>query len=359
MTASEDAPPVRRILVVRNDKLGDFMLAWPALACLKKANARLHVSVLVPAYTAPLAEACPWIDDVIVDPGDGASRETQRVLLDTLRDARFDALLTLFSTPRIGWLGWRAGIPLRLAPATKWAQLFYNHRITQRRSRSEKPEYHYNLALAEALLKRLDLPVPRVEPPFWPLPPELRSAQRRQLAGTLDLDSGRPWVYLHIGSGGSAVNLSPAQYAELTAAIDRHSRIPPHWLLTFGPGEADTAQVLCEVLQTHGLDAQLVPPMPSLVDFAHCLAAADLLIAGSTGPLHVAGCLNVATAGFYPAKRSSTPLRWQTCNDAERRLAFSPPPGKDSESDMTLIDLAQAARRISTLLDRQAETSGS
>ncbi|MCP1326701.1 hypothetical protein BIS11_08045, partial [Halomonas sp. 707D4] len=78
-------------------------------------------------------------------------------------------------------------------------------------------------------------------------------------------------------------------------------------------------------------------------------AGADLLIAGSTGPLHIAGCLNVATAGFYPAKRSATPLRWQTCKDADRRLAFSPPV-KAAQQDMTAIDLAAAADEISALL---------
>jgi ADP-heptose:LPS heptosyltransferase len=44
---------MKRILVVRNDKLGDFMLAWPALALLKQAGC--EVTVLVPEYTAPLA----------------------------------------------------------------------------------------------------------------------------------------------------------------------------------------------------------------------------------------------------------------------------------------------------------------
>ena len=128
-TARGAAP---RLLVVRNDKLGDFMLAWPALARLKAASPAPHVSVLVPAYTAPMARLCPWIDEV-------------RRLLGEVKAARFDALLTLFSTPRIGWLGWRSGIPLRLAPATKWAQLFYNRRVVQRRSRSEKPESRYNV----------------------------------------------------------------------------------------------------------------------------------------------------------------------------------------------------------------------
>src|SRR5690554_2162950 len=138
-------PP--HILVVRNDKLGDFMLAWPALACIKSAVPEARISVLVPSYTAPLAELCPWIDQVIIDPGNNGDKTAQSKLLSRLRSECFTALLTLFSTPRTGWLGWRAGIPYRLAPATKWAQLFYNHRVVQRRSRSAKPEYIYNIEL--------------------------------------------------------------------------------------------------------------------------------------------------------------------------------------------------------------------
>lgn len=356
MTTSQ-ALPKRRILVVRNDKLGDFMLAWPALACLKQATADLHITALVPAYTASLAEACPWIDAVLLDPGDKAPREAQRELLARVRRARFDALLTLFSTPRIGWLGLRAGIPLRVVPATKWAQLFYNRRITQRRSRSAKPEYVYNLELAAALLTQLGIVAPDVAPPYWPLDEAIRQQERQRLGSQLGLDFDRPWVLLHPGSGGSAVNLDLEQYAKLAAGIARHAQCAPQWLLTFGPGEQPAAEALRSRLETLGLDAHLVPLRPALGDFAQGLAAGDLLIAGSTGPLHIAGCLNLATAGFYPAKRSATPLRWQTCNDAGRRLAFCPPSDKHNASDMSQIDLQDAAQRISALLDRQAARS--
>ena len=49
---------MQRILVVRNDKIGDFMLAWPSFAMLK-ASCDCHITALVPSYTAPLAELCP------------------------------------------------------------------------------------------------------------------------------------------------------------------------------------------------------------------------------------------------------------------------------------------------------------
>ncbi|EPC00690.1 hypothetical protein L861_12925 [Litchfieldella anticariensis FP35 = DSM 16096] len=356
MTQPKIRPRARRILVVRNDKLGDFMLAWPALACLKRALPDNHIGVLVPSYTAPLARACPWIDEVLLDPGPHGNRSAQRDLLDQLRERHFDALLTLYSTPRIGWLGWRAGIPRRTAPATKWAQIFYNHRIVQRRSRSRKPEYQYNLELAEALLDKLGQPRPEpLAPPFWPLPATTRDTQRELLADTLNLDRSRPWLFLHIGSGGSAVNLSSTQYATLAAVIDRQtpSNRRPLWLLTTGPGEEDTTRKLRDALSEQGLEAIVVPPRQGLEEFALTLAAADLFIAGSTGPLHIAGCLDVPTAGFYPAKRSATPLRWQTCNAAERRLAFCPPPGSESETDMSQIDLEAAANAIIDLMSTQ------
>ncbi|MFD2191366.1 glycosyltransferase family 9 protein [Pistricoccus aurantiacus] len=336
----------RRILVVRNDKLGDFMLAWPALACLKLARPDNHVSVLVPSYTAPLARACPWVDEVILDPGDAGKRDAQRRLLKELRAKEFDALLTLFSTPRIGWLGVRARIPLRLVPATKWAQIFYNRRVVQRRSRSRKPEYRYNLELAQALLKEMgQTPPENLTPPYWPLPPETRQAQRQRIKEELGIDSERCWIFLHAGSGGSAVNLSRERYAELAGNLAaRLAEIRPTWLLTAGPGEEDNADHLAQILRDAGLDAHRVPPRPNLETFALTLAAADLFIAGSTGPLHIAGCLDLPTVGFYPAKRSATPLRWETCNRAEHRLAFSPDPG--SATDMQKIDLTRAAADI-------------
>lgn len=344
----------KKLLVVRNDKIGDFMLAWPALACLKSASPAPHITVLVPAYTAPLASACPWVDEVMIDPGHQADKPAQKALLERVESARFDALLTLFSTPRIGWLGWRAGIPVRLAPATKWAQVFYNVRIRQRRSRSEKPEYQYNVDLACELLARLSLRLNTLPaPPFWPMDDLQRKEQRKLLASCIEPPPTARLVVVHPGSGGSAVNLTIDQYATLIGNVDRRldTSTPACWLVSAGPSEESAAQALIDQLTDVGITAKRLPASTSVADFAHQLAGTDMLIAGSTGPLHIAGCLNIATAGFYPAKRSATPLRWQTCNSADRRLAFSPPAAADQQ-DMSAIDIETAAEQISALLRR-------
>ncbi|SER55475.1 ADP-heptose:LPS heptosyltransferase [Vreelandella subterranea] len=342
----------QKILVIRNDKIGDFMLAWPALAYLKNASPTPHVTVLVPSYTAPLAKACPWVDEVIIDPGSSAAPSAQHVLLEQIKAARFDALLTLFSTPRIGWLGWRAGIRLRVAPATKWAQIFYNLRIKQRRSRSTKPEYQYNVDLALALIDKLSLTRPAMLlPPYWPLDTRQREYQRKVLLENVQAKEGL-LIVVHPGSGGSAVNLSLDQYVDLVVQIHHISKIQPiHWLISAGPSEHPQAQELIRLLANKGVVATHFPTRSSVEAYALQLAGTDMLIAGSTGPLHIAGCLNIATAGFYPAKRSATSLRWQTCNSAEKRLNFSSF-SSAPEKNMLTVDIDSAAKDISLFLSK-------
>lgn len=80
---------MEKILVIRNDKLGDFMQAWPAFAMLKASNSELKLTALVPNYTAPLAEICPFIDDVIID----SKKMTKRISNVLCRKSKRSSLM--------------------------------------------------------------------------------------------------------------------------------------------------------------------------------------------------------------------------------------------------------------------------
>ena len=332
------SPP--RILVVRNDKLGDFLLAWPALALLRASLPDAHLDALVPEYTREAAGLCPALDGVVLDPGPEAG---VAALAERLRAGRYDALLTLFSTGRVAWAGWRARIPYRLAPATKWAQVLYNARLTQRRSRSEKPEHAYNSDLARHLVRHLGAAPVEVGPPYLVFEADEVRARRERLCAELGLAPDLRLVFVHAGHGGSARNLALERYAELGRALrsDRGHAL----VLSAGPGERAAAERL-GALVGDGVPHAVHESRAGLADFARCVAGADVFVAGSTGTLHLAGALDVPTAGFYPRRRSSTPLRWQTLNRPERRLAWCPDAGVH-ESDMGSIDVVAAAREIS------------
>ncbi|MDP5292842.1 glycosyltransferase family 9 protein [Oceanimonas sp. CHS3-5] len=330
---------MKRILVVRNDKIGDFMLAWPAFAMLK-ASLDCHITALVPGYTQSLAELCPGIDAVLSDPGKQGEGAAQKALLKQLKAGNFDAVICLFSNFRNAKLMWQADIPQRWAPATKLAQVLYNHRVKQRRSESAKPEFEYNLDLVRAFLAKNGIRPVEPSSPYLSFEPAELAAFREQQAGRLGIDAARPWLLVHAGSGGSANNLSAEQYAALIArlAADFPAAQP---VLTAGPGEDALAQEVANQAGNHAVVASGLP----LPDFCRLLACGQLFVAGSTGPLHIAAALDVPTVGFFPLRRSATPLRWRPLNSEGRHLAFHPPTGAEAE-DMSSVDVAAVAGKV-------------
>lgn len=348
---------ISRILLVRNDKLGDFMLAWPTFALIKYYWPQVQLSVLIPRYTSPIAEICPWIDNIIID-----EQETARALAVKLCKHNFDAMITLFSTGRVGLAGWLAKIPYRLAPATKAAQLFYNHRLLQRRSQSTKPEYAYNLDLAYQFLLDMKL-ISKVMHTNevnndW-LPREIPRPLLRLDQGALkqtfckihNLPADSRLVFIHPGSGGSANNLTPTQYAELANKLAAEKNA---FVISAGPGEQAVAEdVASRLTSPHAIHHS----SEGLAGFARTLQLADLFISGSTGPMHLAAALDRPTATFFPRHRSATPLRWQPLNHPNRRLVFVPPDSASAD-DVSAIDIEAAASQITAFLSDGNSAAG-
>lgn len=338
---------MEKILVIRNDKLGDFMQAWPAFALLKASNPSLKLTALVPSYTAPLAEVCPYLDEVIIDSKKGDKADFTR-LVNEVKAKNFDGMISFFSNTHNAKLAWKSGVPYRLAPATKLVQFLYNHRLTQRRSRSEKSEAEYNQDLARAFLQKQGMSIVEPQPPYLTFDKSAVENQRVFLCETLRLLADKKWIFVHSGSGGSATNLSLAQYAELIQGL--LAEFDCQIVLTAGPGESEKAKELAQLVN----DSRVViyDKNNGLVDFAHSLACADLFIAGSTGPLHLSSAFNIPTIGFYPNSRSSQPRRWKPINDADKHLAFCPPAGKETEMNLGLISIEAALTDIIPFIHR-------
>lgn len=346
-----------KILAVRNDRLGDFMLAWPALQAIARNLPQAELTVLARDYTAPLAGLCRGVANVICDPAVEGEFANARALARLLRPARFDAALALFSRFDTALGLALARIPLRAAPATKLAQIFYTHRLRQRRSRSERPEYIYNLELALWFLGVLGVADPvRPSAPYLVFPAAEVAAVRRRLAARLGFDPSRPLVFLHPGHGGSSATPPPQLFARLGRALEAEGA---ELVISAGPADGRAANELDRALGD--VPHAMYRSDTGLADYALHVAAADLFVSGSTGPLHIAGALDRPTAAFCPRRRSASALRWRTMNSEGRGLAFMPP-ATAGEDDYGAIDLSRTAERIRALLraapDRASAPTG-
>lgn len=338
---------MKKLLVVRNDKLGDFVLSFPALAMLKQTLPDWQITALVPEYTAELAQFCPFIDDVIVDAGKRATATEQAKTLNQIKQAQFDASINFFSNTYNALLVWKAKIPYRLAPATKFAQIFYNHRLKQRRSLSEQAEFAYNLDLARFFLREYGYTPIEPSAPYLHFSDTEILAQKQLLAQQFHLPEHRTWVMVHAGSGGSANNLSLAQYADLVNGILQHTDACV--ILTAGPNEREQTEHLQQLIACDDGRVVVYDSTAGMVAFARVLACAHVFIAGSTGTLHLAGALNVATVGFYPSVRTASPVRWQTINAVNKQLAFSAP--SDAPNDLTRIQITEILPTIFNFIE--------
>jgi len=333
-----------KLLIVRNDKLGDFILSIPVFSLIKQYLPDSELHVFVPKYTSEIALNCKSIDRAIIDPGCSAKLAEQFKILQAIRAEKYDAIITLYSTTRVGIFSFFSGAKYRLAPATKLAQLFYNHKQVQRRSKSLKPEYEYNLDLGIKYLSDIGVSVKeKPKAPFLQFEENDIRTIRTDFYKKYNIDIHTKLIFIHPGTGGSATNLNLEQYADLIKNINLNKQVT--YVITAGPDEIDYANKLSILLKD--IPHIVYHSTEGLLNFAKTIQCCDLFISASTGPLHIAGALNRPTAAFYQRRRSATALRWQTLNTENRRLAFAPPETAD-ESDLQKIDVVEAAKIIKT-----------
>ena len=135
---------MKKLLAVRNDKLGDLILTLPALRIIKSSIPDIEIDCLVDQKFCDIHRMTELIDNIICP---------QNNLVDKIVARNYDYSISFFSTFDTGYKLWKSNIKKRYAPATKLAQIFYNKRIRQKRSSSVKSEYEYNNDLAKYFLR--------------------------------------------------------------------------------------------------------------------------------------------------------------------------------------------------------------
>jgi ADP-heptose:LPS heptosyltransferase len=307
------------ILVVRNDKLGDFITALPTLYVLKHQNPSNRIIALVAPLNRRLADSCDFIDEVIVDEGENVFE-----LASKIKASHIDASITLFSNTRVAIAQWFAAIPLRIAPATKIAQIFYNRRIVQRRSEVKMAEYEYNLQLTRALFEGISFDFPK---------PLLHFDNTVYKAFCETYNVTKPVIAFHPGFGGSSdANWTLDEYIELVRIAQEDERIDV--VMTFGPDEEKLYDEAKDLLGENGV--VLYRSRGSIVDFAALLSRFRLFVSTSTGTYHLASASGCETFTFFGDSKFASALRWKSIGEESKQHHFMIP--RDSQGRTEMFD---------------------
>lgn len=286
-----------KLLITRHDKIGDFVVTLPLVKAIKEQYPSTHITVLVSKINFSFAQEIPFIDEVIL-----YDKEDFFGTLKNVRAKKFDASISGFIDTRLGWLLFLSGIKKRVAPATKIAQIFFNKKITQRRSRVEKTEWQYNMDLGKVLF------------------PQLKSEFTKPLFSLESSQTSVKKVVFHPGFGGSSDgNLTLDDYLNLARSISTEQC---EVVFTFGPDDGVSKEYIAQRLD---FKATIIDSKMSLMEFCKFLSSCELFVSTSTGPMHLAGAVNIKTLSFFGDSLFASAKRWATIGDEEKQNNFCVP----------------------------------
>lgn len=303
--------PKTKILVIRPDRIGDVVLSTPVLEALKHDYPSSDVHLMVRDAVAPVVQHNPHLSKLLVYRPDSLHAGFAGFwrLVRELREEKYDVAITLQVNFRVTLALATAGIGYRVGPYSKWySYLLFNRGTRQSRSAVEMHETDYNLML----LRKLGIRTPsRRFEPLITVDADAKERMRAFVRG-LGIADGVPFVTIHPGMGGSALNWPEGYYVDL---IMRLAARGVNVVVTGSAAEKALVERVVAAakerdssLPIHQFLGNNSPT--GLADMIALLSLAQVMVAPSTGPLHVAAALGKRTVSFYPPIRVQSAIRW-------------------------------------------------
>ena len=291
-----------RLLVVRLGAMGDILHALPAVTALRQAHPGWVIDwVVEPAWRALLSANCgsgiaarnpaqPLVDTVHLAPTkawrrDPLSRKTAseiKGLRRNLKSGCYDAVLDLQGAVRSAVVGRLTGCHRRIGesePRETVARWLFTERISTRGAHVIEQDVELASAVAGDVLAAAK--------PLLPVDPDAKAWCDALLRG----DARQPAVLLNPGAGWGAKRWPIERYAAVASALGAQGfRV----LVNAGPGEEPLAEGIRS--QSAGVASPVTCSLAELIALTRRVA---LVVAGDTGPLHLACALGRPVVGIY------------------------------------------------------------
>jgi len=341
MSSSLDLRAGDKILISRTDRLGDLILALPFAETIKARYPECRVDIMASLYASPIVENNSNIDGIVrvLNKQLGGDRLYKRDLLQKTRQANYRVVVVLYPGRHISQLFYKANIPIRIGTAGRFHSVFFNHHLFHSRKSNRKHECEYNFDFLKFFREGPTINRPTV----YPREKEFQNARRILEKSGVE---GK-FVVLHPGSGGSAERWPIERFIELHYALEQEG------VQVVISGSEPEGTVIDEISKRMGITVRKIAGETDLRTLAATLSLAEVVVANSTGPLHLAVAVGTKVLGLYPGKAVMSPARWGPLGKHDRVLVPTsseckcPPNQCDC---MMTITVDRAAKQVTDLL---------
>jgi len=338
--------PIKNILVLRPDRLGDVILTLPVIRNLKESFPDASITYLCTEYTAQILESYSLISDLIVYDKENEHKGLKKILnlSKELKKRHFDLAIHLLPRYPLALATYFAQIKYTVGTGFRWYSFLFTHRQYDHRKYNFHHEAEYNLRLLSKIGANSNYN-PDVYS-FFKFPDAVSESVQKTIKEKFN---GRPFIIIHPGSGGSSIDWPVKNFIHLIKLLNE-----------WGNYDVGVTGVVAEKEFLKSLyisDANFVDLVGifDLNELALLLKNASLFISNSTGPLHLAVAMGTRVLGFYPNSPGLGPGRWGPINQPASNymtpdIVQTKPLTDPLNNDMKLVTPEKVFIRIKKIL---------
>ena len=251
---------VKNILVIRNDRFGEFLLNIPAIQALKETFTQAKITLAVSPSVGELAEAVACVDEVLF----------WNQAKNNLRKYRFDLCIVLNPTKDAHIACFFAGIPVRVGYDRKWGFLL-THKLKDTKYLGDRHEVDSNLelvGLVGASTRNKSIAIKVNEALFTEL-------------------AGQSIIAVHPFTSDPAKQWPIDNFKKLAQRIRQHLGLK---VILVGLAQG-----------TLNVDGEIINMInnTSLPELAALLKRCSLLVSGDSGPVHLAASVGTQVVALF------------------------------------------------------------
>lgn len=280
---------VKRILVIRTDRIGDLVLSTPALKALRDHFPGAHITCLTAPYTREIVEGNPCLNDVITYERAIIGSPVRLIrFIAEIRRSKFDIAVVLNYTSDAILLAYLSGAPVRVGtwiPGCKW---FLTESISYRER--DKPGRHEVECVLDVLRK---IGIEANEKSLYLPLSERGESFAVRFMKEHDLEK-EILVALHPGSRQPRMRWSRRGFARVADTLIRENGV--RVVMIQGPGEETLIRDIFSMMQEEAL---VTPPGMTITGLISLLSRCSLFIGHGTGTMHIAAALKIPVIALF------------------------------------------------------------
>ena len=281
---------MKRILLVRTDRVGDVVYITPMIREIRKTYPDAFMATLTQPHTGKLMLNNPYLNAVLTD---DLRKESFWKIVKELRKYKFTDGLLMMPTERAAYQMFLAGIKNRVGVGHKLYEIITG---MQSVSRNKYIPLRHEADYCMDLARFIGVKTSNINPEIF-----LTEDERKQGANILTdlgVKEKDKKIFIHSGSLQSAPNWTEDKYLFLIEKLLNELKNSDIRILLTAKEMSEEFKTKAKSLNSERV-LDISKSIEDLRDFIKVISKADVFFAPSTGPLHIADALNIKTVGLF------------------------------------------------------------